>query len=489
MSKQLAFNGIRWTGLAALLGNLLQLVQLIIVSKFISATDYGLMAFALTIIYFAQFFGDMGISNILIFKKGINRFSFSSLFWISLLFCWVIYLIIFLLAPFLAITFEQINLTNVIRITGLSFLFLPVQLQYIALLRKKLQFEKVAIADFTSKIFAFVSSILLAINNFGVYSLVYSTLLGMAVLTIIIYYWGSREMKIRFVFKFDIVNEFFHFGIFQTGNDILNYFNFQVDTILIGKIFGINAVGFYSFAKTIAMKPSQIINPIITQVAFPIMAQANNNVVSIKRNFLKMMGYLCTLNFLVYPFFAACASSIISLFFSVKWLPAASILAAFSLYSMVRSVLNPVGILLSSRGMVKLLFYWNLILIGCIPLIVYLTSVTGVTGVAISLSVFLMLLYLPMWKFLIFPASGVSLREFWNSLRYPMYSSIIIFIVLSGYNLLPINNYLIKLVGAGGLWLVMVYLLTRFLNKTLYGEVRELISKQWMEIKSILRNR
>jgi O-antigen/teichoic acid export membrane protein len=306
----------------------------------------------------------------------------------------------------------------------------------------------------------------------------------MAVLTIIIYYWGSREMKIRFVLKFDIVNEFFHFGIFQTGNDILNYFNFQVDTILIGKIFGINAVGFYSFAKTIAMKPSQIINPIITQVAFPIMARVNDNEVQVKRNFLKMMGYLSTLNFLLYPFLAAFSSTIVSLFFSVNWLPAAPIISAFCLFSMIRSVFNPVGILLVSKGLVKRLFYWNLMLIVIIPIVVIISANVGVTGIALILSTVLMVLIYPLWKYMIYPASCVSLREFWQSLQAPFLSAGVIFLVLSLYNAIPIPFQVIKLLGGGILWAIMAIYLTKWLNKPIYSDILELSAVQLKSIRS-----
>jgi O-antigen/teichoic acid export membrane protein len=487
MIKEQAIKGIKWTSVSSLFANLLQLTQLVIVSRFISATDYGLMSLTLVITYFAQLLGDMGISNALIYKQQISKSTFSSLFWMSFLFCWLIFGILFFLSPCLASFFNQPALKGVIRITAVLFIFLPLQMQYLSLLRKELQFDKIAFADIFSKLIALIVAVILAKKGYGVFSLVYSTLVGLAVSTLIFYYWGSRQLSIGFDFKISEIREFLHFGIYQTGNDILNYFNFQADTLLLGKLLSIDAVGYYSFAKNLAMKPAQVINPVITQVAFPLLAKVNDNAKAIKNIYLKMLNYLSTLNFLIYPFIAALSGTIIRLFFDEKWLPAAPALQALAFYCMIRSVFNPVGVLLGSRGMVKKLFYWNVVLICVIPVIVYFSAFGGITRVAIALTAVLLAFFIPMWKYLVYPACEAGLYEFWQCVRNPLISAVLIFLLLTAFNMLPIASTTVKFSTGILVWVIACVLVTRLFNKQVYREALQLMRQQVKSAEQLFR--
>src|SRR5258708_4650854 len=469
--RQNALRELSWTGIAAVTGNILQFLQLVIVSKFIFASDYGLMAITLVITYFAQLLGDMGISNALIYKQDVSKEDFSTLFWISLLFCWTVFGLLFLGSPLAAVFFKQPLLASVIRMTSLSFIFLPLQMLYGSLLRKELHFNKMAMGDILSKMVSLLVAVVLAINGSGVFALVYSTLAGLAVSSVLFFFWGRKQMLVGFQFKRRAVGDYLHFGFYQIGNDILTYFNFQIDTILLGKLLGINAAGYYSFAKNLAMKPAQLVNPVINQVAFPLLAKMNNDNASVKNFYLKLIGYLSTLNFFIYPFVAALSVTIIVFCFTANCLPPPPLFHVFPFYGMIRSVFTPIGALLSSKGMVKKLFYWNMALICIIPVLVYFSSPAGVTWVAVALSALLVVIFIPMWKYLIFPACGAGLGEVWQAIRIPFINAVLLFLLLTLFDRLSFPSLAWKFFGGVFVWLVAGFLLTRIINKDLYKEV------------------
>src|SRR5258708_11498669 len=98
---------------------------------------------------------------------------------------------------------------------------------------------------------------------------------------------------------------------------------------------------------------------------------------------------------------------------------------------MIRSVCTRIGAHLSSKGMVKKLFYWNMALICIIPVLVYFSSPAGVTWVAVALSALLVVIFIPMWKYLIFPACGAGLAEVSQALRIPFINAVLVFLLLS----------------------------------------------------------
>jgi hypothetical protein len=123
-------------------------------------------------------------------------------------------------------------------------------------------------------------------------------------------------------------------------------------------------------------------------------------------------------------------------------------------------------------------------LIVIIPIVVIISANVGVTGIALILSTVLMVLIYPLWKYMIYPASCVSLREFWQSLQAPFLSAGVIFLVLSLYNAIPIPFQVIKLLGGGILWAIMAIYLTKWLNKPIYSDILELSAVQLKSIRS-----
>jgi O-antigen/teichoic acid export membrane protein len=489
MLKEQAIKGLQWTSVASLAGNLLQLLQLVIVSRYIAAADYGLMALTLVIIYFCQLLGDMGLSNALVYKKNVSRLAFSSLFWCSVIFCWCIFALLLGIAPLLAVFFKQPQLTSVVLLTSASFIFLPLQMQYLALLKKELLFNRIAVGDIGAKIVALLVAVVMAVQGWGVFALVWSTLAGLATTAAWYFYWGSRKLRIGFQFSRSAVSDMLGFGLYQAGNELLNYFNFQSDTILLGRLLGIEAVGYYSFAKNLAIKPLQVINPVVTQVAYPLLVKINEQAAVVRSVYLKMIRYLSSVNFLVYPFIAALADTIIKLFFAEKWLPAAPALQALALYCMVRAVFNPVGVLLLAHGRVKQLFYWNLVLLALQPVVVYITAGYGVAPVALALALFFCALVLPMCIYLLQPVFGISAGMFWQSIRQPLLNAVLIFAVLYGYNCIPLQTVAVKFAGGVVLWVIISLLLTRFFNGEVYKESYALFRNQWRSARDSFKQK
>ncbi len=467
MLKRKVIAGIKWSAISAIAGNVIQLAQLVIVSHLLIASDFGMMALTLIIIYFSNFFCDFGISNSIIYKQHVSATQFSSLFWTSTLLSLLIIIILVSLSSVVAAFYQEPALKNVIRISSVYFIFLPLQMQYQAFLKKELHFKKLAISEIVSKIISFVVAVVMALKGYGVFALVYSTLAGIILSALMAVWWGWREYPIKFRFHFTEIHEFLKFGVYQTGDSILNFFHFQIDSLLVGKLFGINAVGIYSFAKNLALKPFQIINPILTQVSFPVMAKVNNDKPRVKIIYSQLINYLSSVNFLIYPFIAAFSEMIIRLFFGEKWLQAVPVLQALSLYCMLRSVLNPVGALLYSQGFVKHLFYWNLLLILFIPGVLFLSSFWGMLGLALSLSLIQLVLFIPAWWFLIFPACGLSFNEYWKNIRISLAGAVVLYLLLSGFNFIYFHSLATKFVIGLIFWGLFSLLFIRLSNKQL----------------------
>lgn len=462
--RQKAIRGVKWTTFSAVLVTALQVVQISILTRFLTPSDFGLMSIVMVVVGFSQAFLDMGISNAIIQKQNISPDQLSTLYWINILSGCIIFLAIASISPLLALFYNEPSLTNLIILTSLSFLIQPFGQQYMILLQKELLFKEISFVEVVNKIVTFIVSVGLAYFGYGVYALVYGTLVGLVVQTIQFVLLGYKDHKPALVFKLSETKEFLSFGMYQMGEKTVNYFNSQVDIILIGKIFGSETLGIYGVAKQLIIRPAQLINPIITRVTFPTMSKIQEDTEALKRIYLKTINYLSSVNFPIYAFIAVFASDIVHILFGEKWLEAVPILQILSIYAAIRSTANPVGSLLLAKGRANWSFYWNLVLLLILPALILISSKWGLVGISWGLVGVMILLIIPNWYFLVKALCGAQFLEYHWQIMKPMLISFAFliaayFITLGGMD----NNFRILYITTSG---VLVYfVLNYFFNK------------------------
>jgi len=141
--------------------------------------------------------------------------------------------------------------------------------------------------------------------------------------------------------------------------------------------------------------------------------------------YCKLSNMLAMLNFPLYVALAVLAEPIVHIVFGEKWLHIVPMFQLMAIWCLVRSVMNPVGSLLMAVGKVKLAFKWNSFLLLLIPGSIYIGSTFGIYGVACAL-VLLQICLLPgHWYFLLNKSIGISAKDFFKSLAFPLIAAII----------------------------------------------------------------
>ena len=128
------FRGLKWTTTESIIIAILQLSRVIILTKFLNAKDFGLMALLMIIYSLSNKFTDLGVSASVIYKKKINNDVLSSLYWINVLLGLFLFLFLFYSSEFISnYIFNEKELTSLLKIfspifivSGLSVLFLIV---------------------------------------------------------------------------------------------------------------------------------------------------------------------------------------------------------------------------------------------------------------------------------------------------------------------------------------------------------------------------
>jgi len=423
ITKQ-ATSGVKWTSISTVCKAVLQLAQLSVVAHYMTAEALGIYALVQVCLAFCQIFMDMGIGNAIIHQQNTSHKHLSELFIINLAIAALLSVSVYLAAPLLALFFEQSALTKYIQLVSIVFVVFAFSRIHLAQLQKQLAFSSIAKVELSSAVVGFSLVVGLTLNDYGVEALIYGYISAALFQTVLFWLVSEFRPSVCMPKSWSELKKYLSFGAYQTGDSTVNYFNSQFDLILVGKLLGAEVLGGYALARQFCFRPAMVINPVLTRVAFPVMAklQSSDKLTSV---YCKLSNMLAMLNFPLYVALAVLAEPIVHIVFGEKWLHIVPMFQLMAIWCLVRSVMNPVGSLLMAVGKVKLAFKWNSFLLLLIPGSIYIGSTFGIYGVACAL-VLLQICLLPgHWYFLLNKSIGISAKDFFKSLALPLIAAII----------------------------------------------------------------
>lgn len=244
---------------------------LVVLSRLLPPEDYGRYVMILAIVGVAVVVADFGLSLAAIQASDLSREQSSNLFWLNSLLGFMAGFLVFVSAPLIAVVFDDTTLEPATRALSAIFLLSSMAAQYRAELNRGLRFVSLAAAEVASQVIGLALAVALALYSPSLWVLVTqqisaaaSFLLVAATLSRWLPRLPSRKVSIR---------EFLSFGAATTATQALNYISSNVDSIVIGRLWGAGPLGVYNRAFQIFMLPLQQLASPMTRVVLPVLAQ------------------------------------------------------------------------------------------------------------------------------------------------------------------------------------------------------------------------
>jgi len=276
--KKKSIRSIKWSTINVVLSTIFTFATFIIIGVYFDAETYGVKSIVTVVIGLSTTFAQFGISKAIIKEKTVTKRELDSLFWVNIMFGVVTMIILYFIAIPISNFFGEPELISLLRLSSLVFLLEPIDLIFRSYLQKELKIDVLEKGFILRAIFTNGSLIIFVILGWGVYSFVYSTIIGVLVLTVYCYiYFYSRKMWLpSFYLKLPLVKKYYKFGLYVFLKNILSYSVRNVDSIIVGKALGNETLGVYNFAKDILKKISDIVSNILQKVSYPIFSSIKN---------------------------------------------------------------------------------------------------------------------------------------------------------------------------------------------------------------------
>jgi len=271
------------------------LIRLIILARILSPSDFGLMGIALLTMSTLETFSQTGFQQALIQKKEDIE-SYLNSAWTVLIFRGLIlFVILYLIAPYAALFFNVPEARPIIRVIGFSILFQAFTNIGVIYFKKELEFRKQFIYQFTGTLADFIVAVSAVLILKNVWALVLGLLAGNIVRCFVSYLIHPYRPHL----SKDLVKakELFGFGKWIMGSSILIFLVTQGDDIFVGKLLGTTALGFYQLAYRISNMPATEITHVISQVTFPAYSKLQDNIPKLREAYIKVLQVTTFLSF------------------------------------------------------------------------------------------------------------------------------------------------------------------------------------------------
>ena len=310
---------------------LVQFVVSIVLARILTPEAYGTIALVTVFTTILQVFVDSGLGNALIQKKDADDIDFSTVFYTNIVFCLLLYSLIFVCAPLIANFYNDNSLIAIVRVLGLTIVISGVKNIQQAYVSKYLMFKKFFFATLIGTIGAAIIGIAMAINGFGVWALVTQQLFNLFVDTVVL--WITVKWRPKLVFSLTRLKELFSYGWKLLISALLDTGYNNLRQLIIGKLYSSSDLAFFNKGKQF---PDLIINNVntsIDSVLLPTLANEQddkNRVKEMTRRAIK------TSVFIMAPLMlglAAISNNLIKVLLTEKWMPCVPFVCIFCITS------------------------------------------------------------------------------------------------------------------------------------------------------------
>jgi O-antigen/teichoic acid export membrane protein len=391
---------------AASLG--LRVVAVVVLARLLGPKDYGLVGMVTALTGVLTWFRDFGLSAAAVQRPDITGDQHSTLFWINVLFGALLTFVTLATAPAIARFYHEPRLIWVAAVLGTTFLFNAVGIQHSALLQRQMRFTALAAISVVSLMVGTAIGIGGAAVGYGYWALVAQSVTTPLVASI--GFWLATGWVPGMPRWCADTRSMMHFGGTLTLNGIIAYIGFNADKVMIGRFLGVDAIGIYGRGFYLVSVPIDNLNSAVGEVAFSALSRLQNDPTRLKRYFLK--GFSLVLG-LTLPITIACAlfaDDVVLVLLGPKWQASTEIVRLLAPTIAVLAVINPMGWLILSLGLVRrslkiALVFAPIMIFGCVMGLPH-----GAAGVAFAYSLVMVLWMVPHVAWCVH-GTAVSIRD------------------------------------------------------------------------------
>lgn len=331
--KNITVKGVGWSFIDNLASSGVTFLVGLVLARLLTPEEYGIMAMITIFIAISNSIIDSGFSNALIRKVHVERVDYNTVFYFNFVISLILYVLLFILAPYISLFFNEPILVEIIRVIALILIINALSIIPRTIFVKNINFKVQTKVSLISSILSGIIGIGMALMGLGVWSLVGQQLSRQILNTF--YLWFYCKWRPVREFSVNSFKELFGFGSKLLLSGLLDTIYKNVYYIIIGRFYSSAQLGQYTRAEQFNTIFSSNLTSIVQRVSYPVLSSIQNEPERLREAYRKIIKSTMLVTFACMLGLAAISKSLIIILIGDKWLPAAAFLQIISFSGML----------------------------------------------------------------------------------------------------------------------------------------------------------
>ncbi len=346
--KSTALHGVKWQLLHKITMQPVGFLYGIALARLITPEEMGILGMAAFFFAIAGQLISCGLGSALIQAKDRTKADESTVFWLNLILGTAFSLLLFLLAPALALFFEKSDLTGVVQFSAVTMFVSALTAVHTSMFHVKCDFKTPAIINMISALCTMALAITLALLQYSFWSVCIGGLVAACVNSLLL--WKFSTWRPAFIFSKKSFHKLFSFGNRVLIGGLIESISANFRTLLIGKYYSTADLAFYNKGNQMANFAPTTAMSVIGQVIFPLLSQLQNEPERHLESFKKITKMSSSAIIFLCALLIAVADPLILFLYGADWMGAIPYVRIFCITLLILNIGSQNFSLLLSKG-------------------------------------------------------------------------------------------------------------------------------------------
>ena len=358
-TKVTTIKGILWSMLERFSTMGVQLLCTLVIAQYLSPNQFGLVGMMSIFLSLSFVMAEGGFGQAIIREQNVTILDLSSVFFFNILIGFFVYLLFYLLAPYISVFYEQPELTLLVRVSFLAIVINSLTIVQEALLFKSVSFSRVSRVSIFAVTISGIIGIIVAINFKTVWALIAQSLSNSLIRTIL--YWHIGSWRPSLIYSWSSVKKYLSFSLNLLFSRMIASVADNAANLFIGKAYSPTDLGNYTVPDKLQKSVAGTISYSIHRVSYPVMATFQDDIEKIRDYSQKIV---CMAFYIIAPimiYMMVVSKQLFSVILSPEWADSAEYFRYMCIIGAIYCFADINLDILIVRGKSKLILYIEIV--------------------------------------------------------------------------------------------------------------------------------
>jgi O-antigen/teichoic acid export membrane protein len=336
--------GMRW----AIRG--IGLISTVVLARLLTPDDFGVVAMAMVSVALLEVFTQSGVDLALLRTTEPTRDHYNAAWSLEIIQGLILAIVLFVTAPFVGGHFEDVRVTEVVRILSIRAVIGGFQNIGVVNFRRDLAFGREFQFGVLKKLATFSVTLVAALALRSYWALVIGQVVGRILEVGISYLMSAYRPR----FSLSRVGEIWGFSRWLILSRFARLLNKQFDRWVVGSVGGAAAMGNYYIATDMASSPSDEIVVPMSRAAFPVYSRLQDDPEQLGETFTRALSSMTAITLVMGLGIAVVADNFVRVVLGERWLSAIPLIPWLGIFGALYGIVHTIDIFLLATGRERL---------------------------------------------------------------------------------------------------------------------------------------